>query len=229
MAKGTTKTEGEGGEGRQPVNERGLALLGLIAAASEGYLMLTQEEGLDAVNAGHATVDTSIVDGNTAAVRLTDAGRAALSAGEGNGNAGATSGASSYAIDDGVALPAAGRSRGRSGGYPFEALAVGQSFHVGLGKDDADAAAVATRLQSSVSGARSKYSVEVPGETVSVTVKEYAKGPDGKFAKDADGKRIVTASKTETRPKMRITRDFTVKAVDASDPRGPGARVWRTA
>jgi hypothetical protein len=217
---------------RVAVTARGTALLALIAGAEAGYLMLTQEEGSEAVNAGHATVDGSITDGDTAAVRLTDAGRAALAAEQGGGNAGqADNGGGSngdFVIEDAVPIPARS-SRGRSGGYPFDQLQVGQSFHVPLGKDDKEPADVAARLQSSVSGARARYAVAVPGETVSVTVKEYQKGPDGKYAKGADGKRIVTASRTEQRQKMKATRDFTVKAVDASDPRGVGARVWRTA
>lgn len=213
---------------RTAVAERGLPLLALIAASGTGYIMLTQEEGLEAVNAGHATVDSTITDGDTAAVRLTDAGRAALAASQAPATGVASAPASGFVIDDAVPLPARS-SRGRSGGYPFEALAVNQSFHVPLSKDDADAAAVATRLQSSVSGARSRFAEAVPGETVTVKVKSYQRGADGKYAKDAANKRIVTGETTETRPKMKVTRDFTVKAVDATDPRGPGARVWRTA
>lgn len=219
---------------RAAVEARGIALLALIAGAEAGYLMLTQEEGLDAVNAGHATVDQSITDGDTAAVRLTDAGRAALTAdqgGGGNGNQAGAGGATNgdFVIEDAVPIPARS-SRGRSGGYPFDALNVGQSFHVPLGSDDKEPADVAARLQSSVSGARARYAVPVPGEMVSVTVKTYERTPDGKaYAKGPDGKRIVKTSVTEQRQKTKATRDFTVKAVDASDPRGVGARVWRTA
>lgn len=210
---------------REPVTARGAALLALIAASASGFLMLTQDEGLEAVNAGHATVDPSITEGETAAVRLTDAGRAALAAptgGAATGGAGAN-----FAIDDGVPVPQRA-ARGRSGGYPFGNLQVGQSFHVPLGPDDETAADVATRLQSSVSGARTRFS-EATGEKEQVSVKDYAKSPDGSFTKDANGKRVVTATRQVSRDKMRVTRDFTVKAVDASDPRGPGARVWRTA
>jgi len=219
---------------RADVTERGPALLALIAEAGDDGLMLTQDEGLEAVNAGHATVDTSVVEGSTAKVTLTEAGIAALSA----ANAPAVSSASTFAVDDAVPMPSETKRRGRTGGYPFDKLTIadgapfGQSFHVPVGTKDGVAETaddVATRLQSSVSGARARFSEEIPGETESVTVKDYQKDADGKFVKDADGKRIVTGSHTETRPKTRMTRDFKVMAVDASDPNGPGARVWRIA
>jgi hypothetical protein len=62
---------------RQPVTARGADLLAMIADAGDAGLMLTMEEGLDAVNAGHAVVDTATTgEGGTAKVTLTDAGRA---------------------------------------------------------------------------------------------------------------------------------------------------------
>lgn len=207
---------------RAAVTARGVALLALIAASETGFLMLTQDEGAEAVAAGFATVDTSNVEGNTAAVSLTDAGKAELA----KSNAPAVETKSAFEIDDAVAMPTDAARRSREGGYPFDKLEVGQSFHVAKTGKNPDPV---TRLQSSVSGARAKYAVET-GETETVTVKEYQRGADGKgYAKDADGKRIVASSKEVTRAVTKVTRDFTVKAVDASDPRGEGARVWRTA
>ena len=216
MAKGDKNA---GNNERQPVTARGADLLAMIAEAGDNGLMLTQEEGLDAVNAGHATVDTSVTEGNTAKVTLTDAGRAALS-GSGNVSTG-------FEIEDGIEMPTSTARRGRQGGYPFENLNVGQSFHVAA-KAGEDAAAVAARLQSSVSGARARFAEET-GETENVVRKTYQKNEDGSFAKDADGKRIVSGEETVSRPKTRLTRDFKVMAVDANDPKGVGARVWRTA
>lgn len=209
---------------REPIAARGADLLAMIADGGENGLMLTQEEGLDAVNAGHAVVDTSVTgDGGTAKVTLTDAGRAALAS---SGNS-----ATSYEIEDNVAMPTNTARRGRSGGYPFENLNVGQSFHVAPVTKDGKTetpAEVAARLQSSVSGARARFAEEIPGETESYTVKTYKKTEDGKdFVKDADGKRIVESETPGTRPKTKLTRDFKVMAVDANDPKGPGARVWR--
>jgi hypothetical protein len=195
-----------------------------IAAAPNGVLMLTQAEGADVVGAGLATVDTANVEGDKAAVSLTEVG--AKLAAENAPPAADAPAATGFAIDDAVAIPTSTTRRGRDSGYPFDKLEVGQSFHVAKTVENAEPV---TRLQSSVSGARTKYSVET-GETETVEVKEYQRNADGKgYAKGEDGKRIVTAVKSETRPVMKVTRDFTVKAVDASDPRGEGARVWRIA
>ena len=204
---------------REPVTARGADLLAMIDAAGDDGLMLTQDEGLDLVNAGFATVDTSVTDGDTAKVTLTDAGRNELNA-SGNVSTG-------YEIEDNVAMPTNTARRGRQGGYPFENLNIGQSFHVAA-KAGEDAAAVAARLQSSVSGARARFA-EPTGETETVERKTYAKNADGSFQKDEDGKRVVESTETVERPKTRLTRDFKVMAVGADDPKGVGARVWRVA
>lgn len=215
MAKGDKAAGNE----RQPVTARGADLMSMIDAAGEGGLMLTQDEGADLVNSGYATVDTGVTDGNTAKVTLTDAGRAALAS---SGNS-----ATSFEIEDNIPIPTSTARRGRTGGYPFENLNEGQSFHVAA-KDGEAPADVAARLQSSVSGARARFA-EDTGETESVERKVYQKNEDGSFAKDSEGKRIVTGTETVTRAKTRLTRDFTVKPVGEDDPKGPGARVWRVA
>lgn len=204
---------------RAPVTARGSELMAMIDAAGDAGLMLTQDEGLDLVNNGYATVDTSVTDGNTAKVTLTDAGRAALGA---SGNT-----ATSFEIEDNIPIPTNTARRGRTGGYPFEQLEIGQSFHVAA-KDGEEPADVAARLQSSVSGARARFA-EDTGEKETVTVKTYKKNEDGSFAKGEDGKRIVESEEPKERPVTRLTRDFTVKPVDANDPKGAGARVWRVA
>ena len=182
-----------------------VTLLSAIAASADGFLMLSQAEGTDIVNAGLATVDTANTDGDKAAVSLTDAGKAALPAAE---TATATA-ATGYEIRSGFTPPERAR-RGREGGYPFDKLEVGQAFFV----PGADTAKLVAKLQSSVSGARSRYAVDT-GETETVTVKEYQREANGTtFAKDADGKRIVTGEREETRPKMKVTRDFAIKEVD---------------
>lgn len=193
-----------------------------IAAAPDGVLMLTQEEGAEVVKAGLATVDQSKTEGDKAAVSLTEEG--AKVAAE-NAPASAPA-ASAYEIEDGVAMPTGTNRKGREGGYPFDKLEIGQSFHVAKSAENPDPA---SRLASSVSGARVKYSEPVEGETIQVTVKTYKKGDDGKYLKGDDGKRVVDTETTETRPKTRLTRDFACKAVGADDPKGEGARVWRVA
>lgn len=215
--KAQAKTDNSGE--RSPVTARGAELMAMIANAGDAGLMLTQDEGLDLVNNGYATVDTSVVDGNTAKVTLTEAGIAALGA---SGNS-----STSYEIEDNVPIPQNSTRRGRTGGYPFEQLAVNQSFHVAA-KDDEQPADVAARLQSSVSGARARFA-EPTGEQETVTKKVYKRNEDGSFAKDENGKRIVESTENVTRPVTKPTRDFTVKAVGSDDPKGAGARVWRTA
>lgn len=204
---------------RQPVTARGADLLALIADAGDEGLMLTEAEGMDIVNAGFATVDTSVAEGDTARVTLTDSGRNELNA---SGNS-----ATGFEIEDGIAMPTNTARRGRQGGYPFENLNVNQSFHVPA-KSGETPEKVAARLQSSVSGARARFA-ENTGETETVQRKTYAKDADGNFVKDADGKRVVESTEDVTRPVTTLTRDFKVMAVDANDPKGPGARVWRTA
>lgn len=209
----------DNGAERQPVTARGAELMAMIDAEGDNGLMLTQDEGLDLVNSGYATVDTSVTDGNTAKVILTDAGRSALAA---SGNS-----ATSYEIEDNIPIPQSSTRRGRTGGYPFEQLGLNQCFHVAA-KEGEEPADVAARLQSSVSGARARFAEET-GENETVSRKVYKKNADGSFAKDENGKRVLESNESVTRPKTRITRDFTVKAVGSDDPKGAGARVWRTA
>jgi hypothetical protein len=228
MAKGTIAAAAAALTAREAITARGVSLLALIAAStepSEGVLMLTQEEAGEAFAAGYVTVDNTIVEGNTAAVSLTDAGKAALTSTEAT-PAGAAA-ANGFEIDAAIPLPGAGSRRGRSGGYPFEALEVGQSFHVKPSKEDDTLDALLTRISSSVSGARTRFAEET-GETETVKVKTYKRKEDGKgFEKDAAGKRIVENEVEETRPKMRVTRDFVAAKVGADDPKGEGVRIWR--
>lgn len=194
-----------------------------IAAAEAGFIMMTQAEGKPLVDAGLASVDTANVEGDKAAVALTDAGKAVAAENAPKADAAP---AQSFEIEDGVAIPATSARKGREGGYPFDKLEIGQSFHVAKTAENPDPA---SRLASSASGARAKHAVDTD-KTETVTVSVYKKGEDGKgYAKDADGKRIVESTKEVTRPVKRLTRDFVVKSVGADDPKGEGARVWRVA
>lgn len=210
----------------------GPALLAELANSENGELFMTQAEAAEGIAAGHFVADATRANGDRAPVKLTDAGFAAFQASNEGDNAQAEArqsapASSGFEIEDSVAIPTeAGVRRGRSGGYPFEALQVGQSFHVAKSADNENPA---ERLASSVSGARAKYAVQDGDKTEEVTVKTYKKGEDGKYLKDAEGKRIVESEAKETRPVMKVTRDFIVRAVDATDPKGIGARVWRTA
>jgi hypothetical protein len=221
MAKGSTATV------RTPITATGVALLALIAASevpAPGVLMLTQDEGKEAVDAGYAVVDTTVVDGNTAAVSLTDAGRAALTVTEATPTGAAA--AAGFEIEADVPLPSAAGRRARSGGYPFDALQVNQSFHVPALEGKTLDESLAT-LSSSVAGARAKYAVQDGDKVADVTVKTYKKGEDGKFIKDEKNKRVVESETTESRPVMLTVRDFTAAKVTAADPKGEGIRIWR--
>ena len=102
---------------RAAVTVRGVELLALIAASEAGFLMLTQDEGAEAVSAGHALVDTSIApEGDLAAVRLTEAGAAIL-----NPVASAPAASNGFEIDADVAMPVVTR-RPRESAYPFDKL-----------------------------------------------------------------------------------------------------------
>jgi hypothetical protein len=200
---------------RAPVTARGAALLALIAGAGDTGLMLTQEEGLDAVNAGYATVDTSVVSGDTAKVTLTPAGHAALT---GTANASPTK----IEVDTDVEMPEIKARRGRQSSYPFDLLDVNHSFHVA-----GDPEKIAAKLQSSVASARGKYAVDSE-ETRELTQREYHKDENGKHILDAEGNKTIKSENVVTRAKRIPTRDFKVLPVGANDPKGPGARVWRT-
>lgn len=211
---------------RTPVTARGAELLALIAAANDGTLMLTQDEGAEAVAAGHAVVDTAKVEGNTAAVSLTDAGKAVLSTTTATATGAAS--AAGFVIDTDVPVPTKAKRKARSGGYPFEALQIGQSFHVPK-PSDLTIEQLLARLSSSVSGARAKFA-EATGGKVEAKVRTYKRTEDGKgFVKDEAGKRVVESERTETRDETRPTRDFAAYVAEDNDPRGPGVRVFRVA
>lgn len=204
---------------RKAVTARGDALLKLLAEAGEKGLMLTQAEAHMAIKAGHAVVDTSVNDGDTAKVTITEAGKAKLAP------------AAKIEIDDAVPMPEAKKPGGgpRGSKYPFDALNVGQSFHVAATEENPDPV---TALASSLTGARRKYQEQVFNEDGSpkvetVKVKTYATDANGKRIKGEDGHWVVTGEATEPRNVTKQTRDFIAVAVGADDPRGKGARVFR--
>lgn len=105
-----------------------------------------------------------------------------------------------FRIEDNVPVPAIS-GRGRGGNvYPFEVLAVGQSFFVANSESKPNAA---KSLASTVSSATARYAVP---------------------AEDGSTK---TNKKGETVPVMVETRKFVVRSVEEDGVKG--ARVWRTA
>lgn len=103
-----------------------------------------------------------------------------------------------FEIDSGVPMPTVTR-RTRAAIYPFDALEVGQSFHVPATDERPNPA---KSLASTVSSANRRYAVEIPGET-------------------------RVDRKGNTVPATRQERKFRVTAAAEDDPRGAGARVFR--
>lgn len=218
---------------RTPVEERGLPLLQRIKDSPNGFIMLTQEEGGDIVSAGQAEVSGEAMPDGTQAVRLTGAGEAALAAATPKQKMTRHQ----LAVTAGVRTdipppPTAGPKRGPQGGskYPFDTMEVGASFHIPsvAGQDDPLAS-----IQSSLSQAHQKFAVDdldADGKQQMLESKEvvYKRGTDGKI-EVKDGKRVIESSTMVMKPKQKYTRTFVAAAVDASDPNGAGARVWRTA
>lgn len=214
------KVASSAGSTREPVTARGNDLLTLLY--NNGGMYLTQAEGADAVAAGDAHVNTDDTQGDTALVMLTPQGAAKVAPKNASKPA--------FEIDDDVPMPTKASKGGKRGSkYPFDSLKIGQSFHVPTTKDNPDPVAA---LASSLTGARRRYSipaVDANGAKLfeSATIKTFQLDASGKRVKGADGKWIVTGSKSEQRPVLKLTRDFMVVAVDKKDPKGPGARVFR--
>lgn len=185
------------------MNKKNFALMGSIIAAmaveATPYLMATQKSVEPLLKDGLAETNAEIKDGDKIATRATDKGIAEYEA-QKAAEANGGEAASTFEIDDGVPMPTA-RGGGRTSIlYPFDKLEVGQSFHIAA---TADKPNPSKSIASTVSAATKKYATET-GET-------------------------KTTPKGNTVPVLNYTRKFSVKAVDATDPKGAGARVWRTA
>jgi len=107
--------------------------------------------------------------------------------------------AQTFEIDTDVPMPSTRGGRS-SVAYPFEKLEVNQSFHIPATTEKPN-----------------------PAKSIASTVSAASKS----FATDTG--KTKTTPKGNTVPVLEFTRKFSVKAVDASDPKGAGARVWRTA
>lgn len=185
-------------------------------AGGVGYDFVTEKEGAGLVAAGLIEINPAITDGDRVAAITTEAGAKLAQEHAGNDKAAADEAKAKFEIDDNV--PLAPKRRGGNTGtreaiYPFDALNVNQSFHVPVSDKMPKPA---RSLASAVSAATAKYAVEVKDANGQTVMEPFER-------KDKAG----TVIETGTRPKMQNTRVFTVRAVDASDPRGPGARIYR--
>lgn len=236
MAKAEENTAGAETVVRADVTERGVSLLQLIKDSENGYLFLTQAEATDALADGSVQLNESVADPNdgTRAVSLTGKGEAMLGAAPARAKGVKHQLAVSAGIDTDIPPPpSAGPKRGPNGGskYPFDTMEVNQSFHIPKTAEQPDPL---NSIQTSISQAHQKFAVDdldANGNQQMIEAIEttYKKGADGKVLVGADGKRVVDTKTTVTKPKQKYTRAFVAANVDASDPKGPGARVWRTA
>jgi|ERR1051325_1635744 hypothetical protein len=213
---------------RKPATVAPLMGVSLLAAIGAGTVTRVTEAQAASLDASHFEVNTADVVDGAAAVRITEAGTAALAA-----QPPVTAVSGGIAIDDDVPMPEGQRNRApRETIYPFDKLEVGQSFHVAKTEENPDPA---IRLSSSVSGAHVRYSPVLKDEAGNVLTETYEspvykKTADGKgWEKDpTTGKRVVESVVTKTREQRgEPTREFFIVPTDATDKRGEGARVFR--
>jgi len=193
-----------------------VAVIGLaeIVAAGANGLYTAVAVHAPLVEAGLVEINPAMVnEAGEIATRATQAGIESLD--KGNSNADNTNSQTAetgttqkvktmFKIDDSIPVPTIS-GRGRGGNvYPFEQLAVGQSFFVANSEDKPNAA---KSLASTVSSATARYAVEKKDEGGNVVTKTNKKG--------------------ETVPEMVETRKFVVRSVEENGVKG--ARVWRTA
>ena len=202
-------------------------------------VFMTGQEGQELVTLGYITPDASqpgSVPGSCT-VTITDAGIAALQQAP-------PSVPVISQIRTGVALPAAGKRGGannlkpRKSVYPFDQLpepVVGPdgsvqcaSFHVSPTADNPEPW---KSMASNVSAANRRSEVAVTdasGQVVMETIpkKTLVKDAAGNAVLGPDGKKVYTEAQV-TQTKMQATKKFIARRVNADDPDGVGARVFR--
>ncbi len=148
------------------------------------------------------------------------------------------SSSSKFAIDDDIPLPDVKRNFGgatREPTYPFDALPAPvsgrppASFHVPV---TAEMENPARAIGSAVSGQNRKWA-RPTGQKQFVEEFVYQTGADGKRMKqDGHYVKMIDGFGNPVKRTVEIDvtvqeREFTIRSVDANDPRGPGARVFR--
>jgi len=191
------------------MNKKSLEKLTEIVEAGQNGIFTTEKQHGPLLELGLVEVNKSVPDPtnkNKIATRATSKGIAALNIAavieEGNEDMPEPTTKPTFELEDDVAIPTVRRGRSGTSRYPFDAMTVGQSFHVAATEETPDPA---KGLASTASGANRRYSV--PAE-------------DGRLRIDKKGNEV---------PVMVKTRDFIVRRVDATDVKGEGARVFRIA
>lgn len=225
------------------------SLLAAIVSATQagGFLYVSEADASPLVTAGFVETNAQLKnEAGDIAARSTEAGAAASAAAaqpvantnptqltdsntnddDGNGD----DDDDGFEIEDNIPISSVKRGGNSGTTYPFDKLQVGQSFHV---KATTDRPNPAKSLASTVSSATARYAVEVKDDngnvvTEVIKVKEPVKDAAGNEIKGEDGKTIMHEV-SRTVAKMLNTRVFSVRTVGDSDPKGAGARIWRTA
>lgn len=135
-----------------------------------------------------------------------------------------------FAIDDDVVAPKVKRDMSNSvPKYPFDALQVGQSFHVPMTAELPDPKRT---LATTVSVTNLKHSYPLKDETGAVIMEDQSynetqRDPKtGEPLKDSAGEIIIKRIE-KTGPQLGYHKKFRVFRVDKTDKRGEGARVLR--
>lgn len=193
-----------------------ISLLSQIASGAVTHI--SQTDGLPLLNHVPPLVDvnTNDIDGaSNAAVRLTDAGKAALPVAGADKAKAANSDVPQYQIVSGFTFEAGPKKqRGRVGGggaptiWPWATTEVGQSFFVGASVDYPDPV---KRMTSAVSSANMKYSEEIGEEK---PVERTKRGPGNKSVIGADGK---PEKETVMRKDRKPIRKFELREVKRGD------------
>lgn len=219
MAKKTTTAAVTAAASTSAISSEVLArIYKATTAGGVGYDFVTEAEGKGLVDAGLIEINPTITNGDRVAAITTEAGAKLAQEHAGNDKAAEAEAKAKFEIDDNVPLAPkrrGGNTNSREAVYPFDALNVNQSFHVPVSEKMPKPA---RSLASAVSAATAKWAVEAKDDQGNTVMEPFER-------KDKDGNVVESG----TRPKMLPTRVFTVRAVDASDPRGPGARIYRTA
>ena len=175
------------------------------------------------VKAGEVEQNKEMKEGNKFATRATEAGIAKHKRG---GEGEQDNSASAFVLEDNVPMPKSGRGGRKGDTYPFDKMAVNQSFFIAA---TAEKPNPAKAMASTVSSATARYAVGT-GEFETVKVKQYQVDGDGKRVRNEAGELIVIGEVEESREIMKQTRKFEVRAADETEQgRGPGARRSRPA
>jgi len=200
-----------------------IAKLGEIVEATRagepGFVYMTEKSVKILLDAEYVECNTQMTDGNKVAVRATKSGADAYDAAQAEGanapdetvtdgtptapNEG-TRPMNTFNIDNAVPIPAIKRSGAATSIYPFDALAVGQSFFVPATEDMPNPG---KSLASTVSSASKRYATETGTRTINRKNKESGE---------------MEAVEV---PAYTYERKFMVRTVEENGVKG--ARVWR--